>query len=615
MTLCYTNVAEIATSNAPFEAAENSAIPAVGILITNADGLILKSNEIVSKLTGLSEDRLLGLNLYDLWPKTAGKLFPVRHRPAPGIKLSEIPGCFLNCAPLPGKSGGLAVAIVDFDRHRHHAAPLGPNDPLTSYYRQILETSPDGISVYDDCGRLILFNRASAEQTGLQADEIKGHQADFLVRQRLLDRSVCPDVLKNKKPITKLIRHFKTNRLVLATGKPIFKEDGEVQLVVVTQRDLTEVMELMADPEEQNWLLGQFDSVAEVVKNDDPAAFDIVAQSLQMKRTLTTALKLAYHGIKEVLLTGESGTGKGMIAKFIHANTKNSSEPFIHLNCAAMPESLLEAELFGYEKGAFTGAHPGGRPGLVETVGQGTIFLDEIGEMPLSVQAKFLTFLDNHEFRRVGGNKNLSSHCSIIAATNRNLEELVSQRQFREDLYFRLNVFCLRLPPLRDRAEDIMDMAKRKLAEFNRRYCKSMILDPLAVEILNNYDFPGNVRELVNCLHQSVILSSSPRIGAFLKSFLGSRSRLTAKGAQPAGGALPAGTQSLPPRLNPNMEATEKTLLKQALAVCRSTREMAVRLGISQAGVSRKLRKHNLHPPGRRPLKRSESLRQSEVID
>ena len=415
--------------------------------------------------------------------------------------------------------------------------------------------------------------------------------------------------------------------------------------MVINERDLTEALAMLPDPADADWLEEKLSGGEDLAA--PAAAAGIVAKSRQMRQILSTAAKLARHGVREVIITGESGTGKGLIAKFIHANSKNAAEPFIHLNCAAMPETLLEAELFGYERGVFTGANPGGRAGLFETAGKGLVFLDEIGEMPLSIQAKLLTFLDNHEFMRVGGSKTLSSPCSIIAATNRDLELLVSQKIFREDLYFRLGVFCLHIPPLRERPDDVIEMARKRLEELNRRYGKRMAFDPLAMETLSAYGFPGNVRELFNCLHQSVILSPSPEIGKFLNNYLQSKTgKLPAKspgsngfertGASVALGPPPAperprpegrgpqargrggraadgpGTEAPGPELrvsedlNENLDAIERTILQNALAICRSTREMAIRLGISQAGVSRKLRKHKLAPPGRRPMPRED---------
>lgn len=593
-----------------------------GFMLMDGDGLVLEVNNKLASLLGLHPSAITGRPVADFWPTTASELNEIANssRQASGLPIEELDGCFLQATPLSEPLKGLAICV--FDRRLWQpfleSAPL--IDPLTPYYKKIFESSSDGLSICDKEGRLIMVNRASAEQVGIPAEQMVGRHVDFLVKHRLIDNTVCVDVLATKKPVTKLIRHYQSSKYILLTGNPIFSADGEVQLVVINERDLTGMIKLQTSFNQQSELLVRYKDELTAVRLAELASTDIVSISKPMRRTLDSALKLARYGVREILITGESGTGKGLIAKFIHSNSPNSAEPFIHLNCAAMPETLLETELFGYEKGLFTGASPQGRAGLIEAAGAGALFLDEIGEMPLTIQAKLLTFLDNHEFRRVGGSKPISSPCSVIAATNRNLEDLVEQKLFRQDLYYRLGVFCLALPPLRERPEDSLELANRELHRLNAKYKSDKTLDPLAIEIIRSHDFPGNVRELLNCVHQSVLLSSGREIGPFLKSFLESRRRSAPRsesqpfaprqGAQPkeaaplGGSALPPGSPaSKPERVWPDgLVDRERDLLIEALTFCQNTREMAAFLGISQASVSRKLKKHNLTPPGKRRL-------------
>jgi two-component system response regulator AtoC len=328
---------------------------------------------------------------------------------------------------------------------------------------------------------------------------------------------------------------------------------------------------------------------------DSPAmgkVFDLIAKVAETRAT--------------VLITGESGTGKSLLARYIHVNSRRSKEPLVQVNCAALPESLLEAELFGYEKGAFTGADSNGKAGLLETAGKGTLFLDEIGEMPLSVQAKLLTFLDAGEFRRIGGSRVLKAECAVITATNQNLEMLVKSRRFRPDLSFRLTVFSLTIPPLRKRPEDIVKLAQAALDKFNRKYHTSRNLDPLAWDILKNYHYPGNVRELFNIIHQAVLLSDKKSIGSFLKSAFNNQPLLEEIQAQPVEESAPPSSvrarkthdSHLLPFLDTAKSDLEKNVLLRAMAKSRNTRDIASYLGISQASVSRKLRKHGLVAPG-----------------
>jgi transcriptional regulator with PAS, ATPase and Fis domain len=343
---------------------------------------------------------------------------------------------------------------------------------------------------------------------------------------------------------------------------------------------------------QQKRITARFKDELEVLRLAELADQEIVAKSPAMARTLEAALKLARHGVKQILLTGESGTGKGLLAKFIPAHSPNASEPFIHINCAALPETLLEAELFGHEAGAFTGAAPEGRAGLFEAAGQGTAFLDEIGEIPLNLQAKLLTFLDNREFRRLAGRQTIPAPCTVIAATNSSLEQLAARKKFRQDLYWRLSVFCLHLPPLRERPEDLLELARREVAKQNAKYGLKRELDAQTLELFQNYPFPGNVRELLNRLQQAILLSEGQALGPFLQ-------RVLIPGANLAKPTWPSPSQTPNPgtRLAEEVARAEKLNLAAALKTCASTREMAAHLGISQASVSRKLRKHGLKPP------------------
>jgi len=213
-----------------------------------------------------------------------------------------------------------------------------------------------------------------------------------------------------------------------------------------------------------------------------------------------------------VLLEGESGTGKELFARALHALSPRADGPFVAINCAAIPETLLESELFGYEKGAFTGANQR-KPGRFEIAHRGTLFLDEIGDLPLSLQAKILRALEEKQFERVGGTQSLHVDVRVVAATNRNLKQRVTERQFREDLYFRLSVFPIQIPPLRERGDDVLILAR----QFIDRFCKDLNKKPLslaasAVDELKSYEWPGNVRELQNCIERAVILTEGDAI-------------------------------------------------------------------------------------------------------
>jgi transcriptional regulator with PAS, ATPase and Fis domain len=265
-------------------------------------------------------------------------------------------------------------------------------------------------------------------------------------------------------------------------------------MVVVNERDMTQLNAIREELEESRMVTEKYqEELAELslleLKNQE-----IIASNAKMRQVLRVGLKLAHLEASNILILGESGTGKGLLAKFIHKNGKRQHSPFVQINCAALPENLLEAELFGYERGAFTGAREQGKIGLFELAHGGTLFLDEIGDLPFSVQAKLLKYLDDQEIMRLGSLKPRKIDCTVIAATNRDLEELTRSNQFRQDLFYRLNTFTVRIPPLRERPEDVFELVNYLLREYNRTYRLKRRISPETLKVLQAYPFPGNVR-------------------------------------------------------------------------------------------------------------------------
>ena len=301
---------------------------------------------------------------------------------------------------------------------------------------------------------------------------------------------------------------------------------------------------------------------------------------------MRVALKLAQMEVSNILIQGESGTGKGLLAKFIHRNSPRHNKPFIQINCATIPENLLEAELFGYEKGAFTGAHQRGKAGLFELAHGGTFFLDEIGDIPYVVQAKLLKCLEDHEIMHLGGLKPIHINCMIIVADNQDLATLVKQKKFREDLYYRLNAFSIKIPSLRERPDDTFDLANHFLHKYNETYKSNKQLSYSAIEMLQAYPFPGNVRELKNLIKKAVVLSEDLYLDEFINKSLGYE---ISEEIQTA-----ANRTLTPSKLTVKLKETESKMLKAAFMQCKSTREIARYLGISQPSVVRKLKKYGI---------------------
>jgi len=280
-----------------------------------------------------------------------------------------------------------------------------------------------------------------------------------------------------------------------------------------------------------------------------------------------------------VLITGESGTGKELIAKLIHKQSKGDMSPFISINCAAIPEQLLESELFGYEGGAFTGAKKEGKSGLFEMAHTGTLFLDEVAELPLSLQVKILRAIQDKVITRLGSTKSVSINVRIIAATNRNLTKMLKEGDFREDLYYRLMVVPVNVPPLRDRKEDIPLLVRHFLNEFNLHFCYKKTISPEVLDKLVDYSWPGNVRELRNVIERMIVMSQGDEVTlADLPGFINIKQRLYRSGA----------------RLKDAVIETETHLLSETYKNCGSWQETAKILGVDRATIFRKATKYNL---------------------
>ena len=312
---------------------------------------------------------------------------------------------------------------------------------------------------------------------------------------------------------------------------------------------------------------------------------EIIAQSEEMRQVLRVAIKLAKMEASDILILGETGTGKGLLAKFIHQYSNRKNKAFIQINCAALPETLLEAELFGYEKGAFTGARESGKIGLFELAHEGTLFLDEIGDLPLSVQAKLLKYLDDHEIMRLGGIKSRQVDCTIIAATNRHLEARSRQRKFRQDLFFRLNTFVIQIPPLRKRPDDILELVNHLLDKYNRQYQLTRRISPSVMEHVKAHSFPGNVRELKNMMKMAVLMSETDSLDEYILRNLKKPVFEHIEDGQKPGSQM---------SLIQETSAYEKRLLQNAMTSYKTTREMARFLRINQSTVVRKMKKHDL---------------------
>lgn len=374
----------------------------------------------------------------------------------------------------------------------------------------ILESSHDGIFLTDGDANTIFINKAYEKIAGIKREQILGKNMGFLEKKGVVSKSSTLMVLKNKKSVT-IEQEFKNGKKVLVSSSPIADEKGDIAMVVTNVRDVTELYELKSELEKKIELTQKYYLELELMRRHIHENSDIIAVDQKMIEVLEAAGKVSKVDTT-VLLLGETGAGKEVVAKFIHRNSNRSDKAFIKVNCGAIPENLIESELFGYEKGAFTGANREGKIGIFELADKGTIFLDEIGELPLDMQVKLLRVLQEEEIKRVGGTSTIKVDVKVIAATNRNLKEMVDSKQFRADLYYRLNIIPIRLPPLKERLEDIEPLILYFLGILNEKYNMNKTISQGALNCLKQYEWPGNVRELRNIIERVSIMCPGDRI-------------------------------------------------------------------------------------------------------
>ncbi|MGM0394769.1 MAG: sigma-54 interaction domain-containing protein [Thermodesulfobacteriota bacterium] len=447
----------------------------------------------------------------------------------------------------------------------------------------IIDSSNDGLWICDGNGVVVRINPASEKMIGITAAKVVGKHMSELVEKKLVDRSVTLEVLKTRKKVS-LVQKTRIGRHLFLTGTPVFDKNGDLFRVVVNERDITEITQLQEQLKENAALTEQYKQDILERQIQEAESRQLIAQSANFKKIVQKAIKLAQVD-STVLILGESGTGKGVIADLIHKYSARAGHPMIRINCGAIPDTLVESELFGYEKGAFTGAGHKGKPGKFETADKGIVFLDEIAELPLGSQVKLLKFLEDGMISRVGSHRSRQVDVRIIAATNRDLKEMIAGKLFRSDLYYRLHVVPLTIPPLRDRSECLVPLITHYLDRFADKYDKPRLtLSRNALDTLSAYRFPGNVRELINICERLVVMAADSRVryedlpGSIRKSMP----------PEEPGDAVWHPGQSL----SQMVADLEKKVLTQALKHGGTQAGAARLLGIDQSTIARKLKKY-----------------------
>ncbi len=442
----------------------------------------------------------------------------------------------------------------------------------------ILDSIHDGIWIIDGNGITLHVNKSLKRITGISPKDVVGKHVTVPMTEGKFTNCVTLDALKQKKTVTQFDDYLNGKRC-LNTSSPILNEKGEVRRVVASIRDLSELESLQEK-------LAKAELEAMKYKNqlEKQGNKTFLGTSTLFQNCVKQLLKVA-KSPSCVLIMGETGTGKSMAASFIHENSDRKNNAFISINCAAIAESLIDSELFGYQKGAFTGADQAGKKGYFELADGGTLLLDEIGELPLAMQAKLLHVLDNYSFHRVGGNAPIKVNVRIVAATNRPLEELVQKGEFRKDLYYRLHVLTVNIPPLRDRLEDVPVLANAFLADACNRLGTVKNFHKKALSVLATNQWQGNVRELRGAVEYLVAMSEGNVIKIEdLQPYLTGKNEGIEQDINEQGSQTIITEQNL----NNAVFELERKMIKEALVLEGSSYKAAVRLGVSQSTVVRK---------------------------
>ncbi|WP_374193940.1 sigma-54 interaction domain-containing protein [Alkalihalobacillus sp. BA299] len=440
---------------------------------------------------------------------------------------------------------------------------------LNAELEDIFEASFDEIFVTNAEGIVVKVNSMCEKNYQLAAKDIIGKHVKELEEIGIFYPSATLKVIETKEPI-ELLQQTRFGRYLHVRTRPIFDKNGKLTRVVSYSRDLTELTNLKQKIEEMEGQLADYKRELE-----NPLVLEgMVSKSEQMSKLLQLVKRVAKVD-STVLVLGETGVGKSKVVRLIHELSDRKDKPFYEINCAALPEQLIESELFGYELGAFTGASSKGKKGLFELANGGTLFLDEIAELPLHLQGKLLQVLQEKRFRRIGGKEILQADVRVITATNQELEKMVEHHKFRSDLFYRLHVVPVVIAPLRERKEDILPLVYYFLDQFNERYSSNIKLSPKALDALFSYHWPGNVRELENMIERLVVTSD----GYVTLEDLPFKHDVMV-------GKLHSHS------LKEILEETEKAIIKEAYAKYKSSYKLADALGISQSAATRKVKKY-----------------------
>lgn len=465
-------------------------------------------------------------------------------------------------------------------------------------YQIVVDHLDENVMITDSDQTILYVNPSFEHSFNISRHELIGSSLSSLVASgRYFTNPIVSEVIRDKRRIMRLAFLPNNERPSIAVGFPIFDVEGKILYVVSTDRSLSSFSDLrdhfnsfvssLRSIHQMGSAVKVYDS-AKMIAGEDP----MIGSSPQMKQIQYLVEKVSDTDAP-VLITGESGTGKELVANAIYNSSKRKNKPFIKVNCSSIPATLIESELFGYEKGAFSGASTSGKKGLFEAANEGTILLDEIGDMPLEAQAKLLRVLQNNEVTRVGGTRPIKLNIRVIASTNSDLKAKIQEGTFRKDLYYRLHIIPISIPPLRERQDDIALLCDHFIRMFSEQYHRSFSMTDENLELLTSYSWPGNIRELRNIMEYLVVCCSDfPYVdNSLLKGILDIEedpedlSPVSVSDTNETAGELTLGEA---------VAKCERDLLKSTMQKVSSMKEASLLLGVDTSTISRKLKQYGL---------------------
>jgi PAS domain S-box-containing protein len=551
-----------------------------GVLSVDNQGTVLLSDRVIRQNLDIHPGSTLKEHFPQLWLQVEATLRDKTPRPELSV-MKEGHEFLVTASPILSGSKVFGAICVFSENTEIEVIARKMRDfrELSRELSVIINSCYEGLWVYDGQANILRVNAAAERINKIKAEDVIGRNMYDLVKTELVERSAALEVLKSREAVSFLCT-TREGRKLIKSGTPIFDDDGKMTKVVVSERDITEMDQMQRQLEEQAALSHHFQHQILEMQQAELASTKIIAKSPSMIKALNQAVKVS-QADSSVLILGESGVGKGLFADLIHVRSKRAEKPLIKINCGAIPETLIESELFGHEKGAFTGAQTA-KPGHIEMADGGILFLDEIAELPLASQVKLLRFLEDGKVTRLGGTRAKQVDVRILAATHGDLEGMVERKEFRLDLYYRLNVIPLRIPSLKDRKDCIVPLIQHYADQFSTHNGINKRITSAAMDVLLNYDWPGNVRQLMNVCERILVMSDGDVIDIQdLPQNIAGNSKQ---------GGMP--TERL--TLQQALESVERSLLVEALEEHGNQYRMAEVLGINQSTVARKLKRYGI---------------------